>query len=150
MAEQAERAFQKQKGVFTAKKTLHAKKSDKIPRWYASVGLGFKTPREAIEGTYVDKKCPFTSDVSVRGRILKGVVRSAKMKRTVIIRRDYLHFIRKYNRYEKRHKTLAAHCSPAFRIHEGDAVVVGETRPLAKTVCFNVISVTPRDRKSVV
>jgi small subunit ribosomal protein S11e len=26
--------------------------------------VGFKTPAEAIEGQYVDKKCPFTSDVS--------------------------------------------------------------------------------------
>jgi len=68
------------------------------------------------------------------------------MKRTIIIRRDYLHFIRKYNRYEKRHKTLAAHCSPCFRITEGDQVVVGETRPLSKTVCFNVLSVTPRSQ----
>lgn len=33
--------------------------------------VGFKTPAEAIEGQYVDKKCPFTSDVSIRGRILK-------------------------------------------------------------------------------
>jgi small subunit ribosomal protein S11e len=33
--------------------------------------LGFKTPAEAVEGLYVDKKCPFTSDVSIRGRILK-------------------------------------------------------------------------------
>jgi small subunit ribosomal protein S11e len=32
---------------------------------------GFKTPKEAIEGNYIDKKCPFTSDVSIRGRILK-------------------------------------------------------------------------------
>jgi small subunit ribosomal protein S11e len=33
--------------------------------------IGFKTPTEAIEGSYVDKKCPFTSDVSIRGRIFK-------------------------------------------------------------------------------
>jgi hypothetical protein len=33
--------------------------------------VGFKTPAEAIEGQYVDKKCPFTSDVSIRGRIFK-------------------------------------------------------------------------------
>lgn len=39
-------------------------------RWYKNVGLGFKTPKEAIEGNYVDKKCPFTSDVSIRGRIM--------------------------------------------------------------------------------
>ena len=40
-------------------------------RYYKSVGLGFKTPKEAIIATYVDKKCPFTGDVSIRGRILK-------------------------------------------------------------------------------
>jgi small subunit ribosomal protein S11e len=38
-----------------------------------------------------DKKCPFTGDVSIRGRILTGkVVSSGKMTRTIIIRRDYL------------------------------------------------------------
>jgi small subunit ribosomal protein S11e len=29
-------------------------------RWTKDVGLGFKTPKEAKVGTYVDKKCPFT------------------------------------------------------------------------------------------
>ena len=29
-------------------------------RYYKSIGLGFKTPKAAIEGNYVDKKCPFT------------------------------------------------------------------------------------------
>ena len=45
------------------------------------------------------------------------------MKRTIIIRRDYLHYIKKYNRFEKRHRNIAAHCSPAFRIKEGDVVI---------------------------
>ena len=63
------------------------------------------------------------------------------MKRTVIIRRDYLHYIKKYNRFEKRHKNVAAHCSPAFRINEGDQVVVGQCRPLSKTVRFNVLKI---------
>ena len=40
-------------------------------RFVKNVGLGFKTPKSAKEGTYVDKKCPFTGDVSIRGRILK-------------------------------------------------------------------------------
>ena len=44
----------------------------------------------------IDKKCPFTGDVSIRGRILTGRVVSTKMTRTIIIRRDYLHFIPKY------------------------------------------------------
>jgi len=56
------------------------------------------------------------------------------MHRTLVIRREYLHFIPKYSRYEKRHKNLAAHVSPAFRVEEGDQVTVGQCRPLSKTV----------------
>lgn len=81
-----------------------------------------------------DKKCPFTGMVSIRGRILTGTVVSTKMHRTLVIRREYLHYIPKYSRYEKRHKNLAAHVSPAFRVEEGDQVTVGQCRPLSKTV----------------
>ncbi|MDR3705106.1 MAG: 30S ribosomal protein S17 [Paludibacteraceae bacterium] len=67
------------------------------------IPLGFKTPKEAISGTYIDKKCPFTGNVSIRGRILKGICISTKMKNTIVIRRDYLHFVKKYRRFEKRY-----------------------------------------------
>ncbi|TYG83889.1 hypothetical protein ES288_D01G204800v1 [Gossypium darwinii] len=67
-------------------------------RFWKSIGLGFKTPREAIEGTYIDKKSPFTGTVSIRGRILAGTYHSAKMVRTIIVRRNYLHCIKKYQR----------------------------------------------------
>jgi len=50
-------------------------------------------------GTYIDKKCPFTGNVSIRGRILSGTCHSAKMNKTLIVRRNYLHFIKKYQRY---------------------------------------------------
>ena len=107
-----------------------------------NIGLGFKTPREAIEGHYIDKKCPFTGTVSIRGKILTGVVKSMKMKRTVVVRRDYLHYIKKYNRFEKRHKNLSAHISPCFRdVEIGDLVVVGQCRPLSKTIRFNVLKI---------
>ncbi|KAH6570282.1 hypothetical protein BASA62_004411 [Batrachochytrium salamandrivorans] len=143
MAEQTEKAFQSQAGNFIGKK--------KPARWYNDVGLGFKTPTEAIEGHYIDKKCPFTSaSVSIRGRILTGVVMSAKMKRTIIIRREYLHYIKKYNRYEKRHKNLAAHLSPAFiGVGAGDVVTVGQCRPLSKTVRFNVLKVQKKIVKDI-
>ena len=94
-----------------------------------------------LQGTYVDKKCPFTGNVSIRGRILKGIVVSTKMARTIVVRRDYLRYIRKYRRYEKRHKTVPAHCSPAFLVKDGDVVTVGQCRPLSKTVRFNVLKV---------
>ncbi|ORX79787.1 40S ribosomal protein [Anaeromyces robustus] len=145
MADQTERAFQKQIGIFQNSKI----KKNRDKRWYREVGLGFKTPKEAIEGNYIDKKCPFTGDVSIRGRILTGVVVSTKMKRTLVLRREYLHFIPKYQRYEKRHKNLPAHVSPAFiGINHGDLVTVGQCRPLSKTVRFNVLKVKKADVKS--
>ncbi|KZT65603.1 40S ribosomal protein S11 [Daedalea quercina L-15889] len=138
---QVEKAYQKQFLFQNAKSRGTKKVATKEKRWYKDVGLGFKTPSEAITGTYIDKKCPFTGDVSIRGRILTGRVVSTKMTRTIIIRRDYLHYIPKYNRYEKRHKNLAAHVSPAFRVEPGDVVTVGQCRPLSKTVRFNVLRV---------
>ncbi|XP_065051429.1 small ribosomal subunit protein uS17-like [Rhopilema esculentum] len=144
MSEQTERAYQKQRPIFQNKKRVVGKVTKaKEQRFLRNVGLGFKTPREAIEGTYIDKKCPFTGDVSIRGRILTGIVQSMKMKRTLVMRRDYLHYIKKYNRFEKRHKNLAAHVSPCFRdVQMGDLVTVGQCRPLSKTVRFNVLKVS--------
>merc|ERR1712032_1565420 len=72
--DQHEKAFQKQPKVAlitTSKVNKNKARPGKAAtRFHKSVGLGFKTPKEAIEGTYVDKKCPFTGDVSIRGRIL--------------------------------------------------------------------------------
>ncbi|EGO04739.1 hypothetical protein SERLA73DRAFT_173933 [Serpula lacrymans var. lacrymans S7.3] len=142
MAEQIEKAYQKQHLFQNVKARGGKKLSAKDKRWYKDVGLGFKIPVEAAQGTYIDRKCPFTGDVSIRGRILTGKVVSTKMTRTIILRRDYLHYVPKYSRYEKRHKNLAAHVSPAFRAELGDIVTVGQCRPLSKTVRFNVLRVS--------
>jgi len=135
-----ERAFQQQPHIFLNAKNKNVKRAGK--RWFKEVGLGFKTPREAIDGTYIDKKCPFTGQVSIRGKILTGTVVSAKMQRTLIFRREYLKYNKKYSRYEKRHHNVAAHISPCFRVDEGDQVTVGQCRPLSKTVRFNVLRVS--------
>merc|ERR1712151_1176737 len=141
MTEQNERAFLKQQGVHLNSKSLLSAKTKKGVRYYKNIGLGIKTPKEAIEGTYIDKKCPFTSDVKIRGRILKGMCISTKMKNTIVVRRDYLHYVKKYQRFEKRHRNILVHCSPCFRVKEGDIITIGQCRPLSKTVRFNVLKV---------
>jgi len=74
---------------------------------------------------------------------LTGVITKMKMNRTVVVRRDYLHYVKKYNRFEKRHKNMSVHLSPCFRdVQAGDVVTVGECRPLSKTVKFNTLKVT--------
>ena len=57
MAEQTERAFRKQPGMFAGKhkatfkagKVVNKKKGSKSVRWWRNPGLGFKVPKEAIE-----------------------------------------------------------------------------------------------------
>ena len=55
---QSERAFQKQPHIFlNHKKGSVASKSKRVGkagrRWYKDVGLGFRTPKTAIEGNYI-------------------------------------------------------------------------------------------------
>uniref|UniRef100_A0A5F8GQC0 Small ribosomal subunit protein uS17 n=1 Tax=Monodelphis domestica TaxID=13616 RepID=A0A5F8GQC0_MONDO len=130
---QTERAYQKQPTIFQNKKRvpLGDTAKEQLPRYYKNIGLGFKTPKEAIEGTYIDKK------------ILSGVVTKMKMPRTIIRRRDYLHYIRKYNRFEKRHKNMSVHLSPCFRdVQIGDILTVGKCQSLSKTMRFKVPKIT--------
>merc|ERR1712149_129034 len=123
---QTERSFQKQPHMFQGKTRLLSRSSAKGARYVKSVGLGFKVPAKAKEGRYIDKKCPFTGNVSIRGKILRGVVHRTFMKNTITVRRDYLHYITKYRR---------------------DEVMIGECRPLSKTVRFNVLEVHSKDSK---
>jgi len=71
------------------------------------------------------------------------------MNRTIVIHRNYLHFINKYQRYQKRHGSLAVHCSPAFEPHKGDEVIIGQCRPLSKTVRYNVLEVVKKSANLV-
>merc|ERR1712205_14878 len=145
---QTERAYQKQPHMFAGKARLLSRSSRKGARYVKSAGLGYKIPTKAREGRYIDKKCPFTGQVSIRGKILRGVVHRTFMKNTITVRRDYLHYITKYRRYEKRHMMVSAHCSPAFEgVKPGDEVMIGECRPLSKTVRFNVLEVHSKDSK---
>merc|ERR1712046_94471 len=116
---------------------LHTQRSTKCPLLWSRI----QNPGKAKEGRYIDKKCPFTGNVSIRGKILRGVVSRTFMKNTITVRRDYLHYITKYRRYEKRHKMISAHCAPCFDVVPGDEVMIGECRPLSKTVRFNVLEV---------
>ena len=71
--------------------------------------------------------------------MVDGSVISSKMDKTVIVRRDYLHYIRKYKRYERRRSHIPAHNPPCLNVKEGDRVKIAECRPLTKTVSFVVV-----------
>jgi len=89
-----------------------------------------------------DPNCPFHGSLSVRGRVLEGTVTSAKMDKTVIVRRDFLHYVTKYKRYERRHSHIPAHNPPCIAASENDLVKIAECRPISKTVSFVVVEKT--------
>lgn len=93
----------------------------------------------APEGECSDPNCPFHGTLSVRGQIIEGVVDSVKMDKTVVVKRDFLQYVQKYERYQRRSARYTAHASPCLGLKAGDSVKIMECRPISKTVSFVVI-----------
>jgi len=100
-----------------------------------NIGIPVKPPETECN----DPKCPFHGNLPVRTKVLEGKVVSAKMRKTVVVQRDYLHYIPKYMRYERRRSRISAHNPPCIAAKEGDIVKIAECRPLSKTVSHVVI-----------
>jgi small subunit ribosomal protein S17 len=98
-------------------------------------GLSLKKPKKTCD----DPNCPFHGTLSIRGRVLEGTVISSKMEKTAVVRRDYLHYIPKFKRYERRHGHIAVHNPPCINAKEGDWVKMAECRPVSKTVSFTIV-----------
>jgi small subunit ribosomal protein S17 len=99
------------------------------------MSLSFKKPKKSC----TDKNCPFHGELSVRGRVLEGTVASAKMDKTVVVKRDYLFYVPKFKRYERRQSRVSSHNPPCIGAQEGDKVIIAECRPVSKTVSFVVV-----------
>ena len=97
-------------------------------------GLAVTPPRRTCE----DIRCPFHGNIKVRGKILTGKVVSLS-RQTIVIQREYLSKVKKYNRYERRRSKVHAHLPPCVEAKEGDIATIAECRPLAKTVSFVVV-----------
>ena len=104
-----------------------------------NIGIPGVSPPKAKECN--DKDCPFHGTTRIRGKITSGVVVSKKSRNTVIIRRNYVQFIKKYQRYERRNTRLACHLPDCLRneINLGDLIRVGESRKLSNTKAFIVL-----------
>lgn len=93
-----------------------------------------------------DENCPFHGTLRIRGGLLRGVVVGDKMGRTVVVQRDYPHYVPKYVRYERRRSRIPAHNPPCINARKGDKVLIGECRPISKTVAFCIVRVLERAR----
>ncbi len=99
------------------------------------IGYDVKPPEKECK----DPKCPFHGTLPVRGKILEGKVVSAKMQGSIVVERNYLHYLSKYERYERRHSRVSVHNPPCMEVKKGDIVKIAECRPLSKTKHFVVI-----------
>ena len=100
-----------------------------------NIGIVLKAPKQKCN----DLKCPFHGNLSVRGRQFTGTVTSTKMRKTAVIEFERLHFLKKYERYEKRRTKLKVHNPECVNAKEGDVVNVLECKPLSKTKNFIII-----------
>lgn len=100
-----------------------------------NIGLNVKPP----SGRCNDINCPFHGTLPVRGQIITGEVISTKMQGSISVKKEFMHYVKKYERYEKRISNYNAHCPPCMQVKTGDKVRIAECRPLSKTVSFVMI-----------
>jgi small subunit ribosomal protein S17 len=100
-----------------------------------NIGIKITPPEETCE----DKNCPLHGNLPVRGQVINGVVSSKKMQDSILVKKEFMHYVPKYERYEKRTSSYAAHCPPCLKLKVGDKVRIAECRPLSKTISFVAI-----------
>jgi small subunit ribosomal protein S17 len=101
-----------------------------------NIGLDLPPPSEVCE----DKHCAWHGEVRVRGKVLKGIVVSDKMDKTVTVVIPLVVKVPKYERFIRKKIKIKAHNPPCINARVGDIVVIGETRKLSKTKSFVVLA----------
>jgi small subunit ribosomal protein S17 len=71
-------------------------------------------------------------------RTVTGVVKSAKMQKTVVVTVQRLELHPKYKKYVRKRTSLYAHDEKA-ECREGDRVLLAETRPMSKQKRWRVV-----------
>ncbi len=99
------------------------------------IGIKVKEPERECN----DPNCPWHGHLKVRGIVLRGKIVSTAMQKTVVVERQRLHYLPKYERYEKRTSRYKAHLPPCIDVKKGDEVIIMECRPLSKTKHFVVV-----------
>ncbi len=88
-----------------------------------------------------DAKCPIHGKIKTRGSIFEGVIVSDKDAHTVVVSRDRITYLKKYERYFRKHSRIASHNPKCINAHKGDVVRIEETRRLSKTKTFVVTAI---------
>ena len=92
----------------------------------------------------IDKNCFAHGTLKTRGQVMEGTVVSDKPKRTVIIERDRVKRVPKYERYERRRSRISAHNPDCIRAKIGDLVRIAECRKISRTKAWTVTEIIQR------
>lgn len=93
-----------------------------------------------------DKNCPNHGSLSLRGRIFTGIVVAERMQKTVVVEWEWLKYVTKFERYEKKKTTLKVHNPDCIAAKKGDIVKISECRPLSKTKHFVIVEKIGKER----
>jgi small subunit ribosomal protein S17 len=61
-----------------------------------------------------DVSCPFHGNLSIRGKLLNGIVVSDRMQKSVVVRIEYVRYYKKYERYARKSMRITAHSTPCI------------------------------------
>jgi small subunit ribosomal protein S17 len=112
-------------------------KKHKAKKGHNDIGIDAKPPENRCN----DAKCPWHGYLPLRGRQFVGKVVSARTPKTAIVQWDFVHFIPKYERYERRRSRITAYSPECIGAKEGDTVRIAECKMISKTKAFTVIEV---------
>jgi small subunit ribosomal protein S17 len=99
------------------------------------IGLQVTPPAKTCD----DPNCPFHGSISLRGKLIHGTTVSVRAKKMATIEREYLRYVPKYLRYEKRRSKVHAHVPGCIELTVGEKVTAAECRRLTKTISFVVV-----------
>ena len=91
-----------------------------------------------------DRNCALHGEMKTRGAVVEGEVVSDRGKKTVVVQRDLVKFMPKYERYIRTRSKVSAHNPECIDAKEGDIVKIEECRKISKTKAWVVTSVVKK------
>jgi small subunit ribosomal protein S17 len=101
-----------------------------------NIGIPYVLPPVAVCD---DPLCPWHGHLKIRLKLLEVTVEKVRMHKAAVVTHEWVHYISKYNRYERRRRRMRVRVPECIEVKPGDKVIITETRPLSKTIAWVVI-----------
>jgi len=101
-----------------------------------NIGIPYVLPPVAVCD---DLLCPWHGHLKIRLKLLEVTVEKVRMHKAAVVTHEWVHYISKYNRYERRRRRMRVRVPECIEVKPGDKVIIAETRLLSKTIAWVVI-----------